>query len=158
MIYWVTQSYGTSARYYYEAAHDPSRPVHDRMPAVEAPVSVSVLPKKIVIAPRRWAQRYYNLKQMRHHASGGHFAAMKMPEPMTPPTVKKTRSLNPSRRGSVACSDMQRIVSAPARAVQRPVASSSLAELQTDVHADLVIDLLETALLRRRSIVPSRCV
>ena len=37
MIYWVTQSYGTSARYYYEAAHNPWTPVHDRMPVVLAP-------------------------------------------------------------------------------------------------------------------------
>jgi hypothetical protein len=80
MIYWVTQSYGTSARYYYEAAHDPWTRVHDRMPVVEAPVAVSVLPEEIVTAPRRWAQRYYNLKQMRYHASGGHFAAWEEPQ------------------------------------------------------------------------------
>ena len=34
MIYWVTQSYGSSARYYYEAAHDPWKPAHDRLPVV----------------------------------------------------------------------------------------------------------------------------
>ena len=79
MIYWVTQSYGTSARYYYEAAHDPWKPVHNRIPVVEAPVAVSVLPEEVCTAPRRWAQRYYNLKQMRHHASGGHFAAWEEP-------------------------------------------------------------------------------
>jgi hypothetical protein len=32
MIYWVTQSYETSPRYYDEAAHQPWTPVHDRMP------------------------------------------------------------------------------------------------------------------------------
>ena len=46
MIYWVTQSYGTSARYYYEAAQNPWTPVHDRMPVVEALVGVSVLPEE----------------------------------------------------------------------------------------------------------------
>jgi len=80
MIYWVTQSYGTSARYYYEASHDPWKPAHDRMPVVEAPVAVSVLPEEIVTAPRRWAQRYYNLQQMRYHSSGGHFAAWEEPQ------------------------------------------------------------------------------
>ena len=54
MIYWVTQSYGTSARYYYEAANSPWTPVHDRMPVVEAPVGISVLPQEIFSAPRRW--------------------------------------------------------------------------------------------------------
>ena len=36
-IYWATQTYGTSARYYYEAAHNPWKPSHDRQPVVEAP-------------------------------------------------------------------------------------------------------------------------
>jgi len=80
MIYWVTQSFGTSARYYYEAAHRPWTPVHGRMPVVEAPVCVSVLPEEICSAPRRWAERYYNLKQVRHHVSGGHFAAWEEPQ------------------------------------------------------------------------------
>jgi hypothetical protein len=80
MIYWVTQSYGTSARCYYEAAHHPWTPVHTRMPVVEAPVGISVLPEEFITAPRRWAERYYNLKQKRHHASGGHYAAWEEPQ------------------------------------------------------------------------------
>jgi pimeloyl-ACP methyl ester carboxylesterase len=80
MIYWISKSYGTSARYYYEAAHDPWTPVHNRMPVVEAPVGVSVLPEEICSAPRRWLERYYNLKQLRHHPSGGHYAAWEEPE------------------------------------------------------------------------------
>jgi len=80
MIYWVTQSYGTSARYYYEAAHCPWIPVHDQLPVVSAPVAVSVLPEEICSAPRRWAKRYYNLKQWRQHAAGGHYAAWEEPQ------------------------------------------------------------------------------
>jgi pimeloyl-ACP methyl ester carboxylesterase len=79
MIYWVTESFGTSARYYYEAAHDPWKPAHSRTPVVEAPVGISVLPEEICSAPRRWAARYYNLKQKRHHKSGGHFTAWEEP-------------------------------------------------------------------------------
>ena len=82
MIYWITQSYGTSARYYYEAAHHPWAPVHDRMPVVEAPVAISVLPGEVCSAPRRWAQRYYNLKQRREHPSGGHYGAWEEPQPI----------------------------------------------------------------------------
>src|SRR5687767_204526 len=63
MIYWVTQSYGTSARYYHEAAHHPWKPVHERMPVIEAPTDISVLPAEFASAPRRRIQRYYNLKQ-----------------------------------------------------------------------------------------------
>jgi hypothetical protein len=80
MIYSVTQSYGTSARYYYEAAHNPWTPAHDCMPVVEAPVAISLLREEICSAPRRWAQRYYNVKQRRHHASGGHFGAWEEPQ------------------------------------------------------------------------------
>lgn len=79
MIYWITQSYGTSARFYYEAAHDPWTPVHDRSPVVEAPVGISVFPEEVCRAPRRWTQRYYNLRQRREHASGGHYGAWEEP-------------------------------------------------------------------------------
>ncbi len=45
---------------------------YDRMPpVVEAPVGISVLLQEVCSAPRCWAQHYYNLKQWRHHASGG---------------------------------------------------------------------------------------
>src|SRR5262245_7673686 len=40
MIYWVTQSYGTSARYYYECVHNPWNPSHNRTPVVEAPTGI----------------------------------------------------------------------------------------------------------------------
>jgi hypothetical protein len=80
MIYWVTQSDGTCARYYYEAAHDPWKPVHGRMPVIEAPTGTSVLPAEFASAPRRGVQRYYNLKRKRHHARGGPYGAWEEPE------------------------------------------------------------------------------
>ena len=83
MIYWVTRRATARPRYYYEAAHHRWTPVHDRMPVVEAPVGVSVLPQQFGTAPRRWAQRYYNLEQWRHHASGGHYAAWEEPQAIT---------------------------------------------------------------------------
>jgi len=55
MIYWVTRRATARPRYYYEAAHHRWTPVHDRMPVVEAPVGVSVLPQQFGTAPRRWA-------------------------------------------------------------------------------------------------------
>jgi pimeloyl-ACP methyl ester carboxylesterase len=94
MIYWVTQSFGTSARYYYEAAHCPWTPVHDRFPVVEAPVGVSVLPEEICSAPRRWARRYYNLKQWRQHAAGGHYAAWEEPQAIVADVRDFFRALN----------------------------------------------------------------
>jgi hypothetical protein len=49
------------------------------MPVVEAATGLSVLPSEFASAPRRWAQRYYNLKQERHHPSGGHYGAWEEP-------------------------------------------------------------------------------
>jgi pimeloyl-ACP methyl ester carboxylesterase len=79
MIYWLTQSYGTSARFYYEAAHRPWRPAHDRTPVVEAPTGVAVFLNEVVLQPKRWAERYYNLKRWSIFPTGGHFAPMEEP-------------------------------------------------------------------------------
>lgn len=80
MIYWITQSYHTSARYYYEADHNPWQPVHDRMPVVEAPTALAIFPREITLPARKWAERYYNLQQWSEMKSGGHFAPMEEPE------------------------------------------------------------------------------
>jgi hypothetical protein len=45
------------------------------MPVIEVSTGISVLPAEFASAPRRWVQRYYNLKQKRHHDSGGHYGA-----------------------------------------------------------------------------------
>lgn len=79
-LYWATQSFNTSARYYYEAAHNPWRPSHDRTPVVEAPTGAAVFLKEVMLMPRRWAERYYNLKRWTVMPSGGHFAPMEEPQ------------------------------------------------------------------------------
>lgn len=79
MIYWLTQSYGTSARFYYEAAHRPWQPSHTRTPVVEAPTGAAVFLNEVVLQPKRWAQRYFNLKRWSVFSSGGHFAPMEEP-------------------------------------------------------------------------------
>ena len=82
MIYWVTNSYHTSARYYYEAGHNLWQPSHDRQPVVEAPVAIPLLPAELTIPTRKWAERYYNLKRWTVLPEGGHFAVMEVPELM----------------------------------------------------------------------------
>jgi pimeloyl-ACP methyl ester carboxylesterase len=79
-LYWATQSFGTSARYYYEARHNPWRPSHDRMPVVEAPTGIGVFPGEIFAAPKKWAESYYNLKRWTPMTAGGHFAPAEEPE------------------------------------------------------------------------------
>lgn len=80
MIYWITQSFGTSARYYYEATHNPWQPSHNRRPVVESPMGVAVFQKEVILMPRKWAEEYYNLKRWTLMPSGGHFAAMEEPQ------------------------------------------------------------------------------
>lgn len=79
-IYWVTETYGTAARYYKEVLHNPWTPSHDRFPVVEAPTACSVFTHDVLLMPRRWAEKYYNLKRWRVFSSGGHFAPMEEPE------------------------------------------------------------------------------
>lgn len=79
-LYWLTQTYGASARYYYEAAHRPWKPSHRERPVVRAPTGVAVFPQEILLMPRRWAERYYNLRRWTIMPSGGHFAPMEEPD------------------------------------------------------------------------------
>lgn len=78
-LYWATESFGTSARYYYECIHNPWRPSHDRSPVVEAPTGFGVF-EDVVRLPRKWAESYTNLKRWTRMPKGGHFAPMEEPE------------------------------------------------------------------------------
>lgn len=80
MLYWATSSYHTSARYYYEGAHVPWQPSHGRQPVVEAPTAIAVFPAELTFAPRKGAERYFNLQRWTQMPAGGHFAAMEEPE------------------------------------------------------------------------------
>jgi pimeloyl-ACP methyl ester carboxylesterase len=95
MIYWVTQSYGTSARYYYECVHNPWAPAHHRTPVVEAPTGIGLFLKDVILMLRSWAERYYNLKRWTVMPSGGHFAPMEEPELL----VEDIRAFYRSLRG-----------------------------------------------------------
>ena len=80
MIYWVTNSYVTSARFYWESAHHLWTPEHDRMPVVEAPTAIALFPQELCLMPRQFLQHYYNLKQLHTMPRGGHFAPAEQPE------------------------------------------------------------------------------
>ncbi len=79
-LYWATQSFGTSARFYAEARRDPWRPSHDRAPVVQAPTAILLFDKDIVKLPRRWAEGYYNLQRWNVAQTGGHFVPMEEPD------------------------------------------------------------------------------
>jgi pimeloyl-ACP methyl ester carboxylesterase len=80
MIYWLTQSIGTSMRYYIEHFTRPWKPDHDRQPAIEAPTAIAVFPQELVLLPKAVAEQHANLVRWTVMPAGGHFAAAEQPE------------------------------------------------------------------------------
>ncbi|HLN15954.1 MAG TPA: epoxide hydrolase [Acidimicrobiales bacterium] len=80
MLYWVTESIGSSMRYYWENWRGPVRLVHDRSPTIEAPTGVSVFPNDLIFVPKRVVERHANLVHWSLMPRGGHFAAAEEPE------------------------------------------------------------------------------
>lgn len=81
MLYWVTESYVTSARLYRDSWKGGWSPSHGRSPVVEAPTAVSLflsdLPPN---ASTDWMKNYFNLRFLREQSRGGHFAAAEQPD------------------------------------------------------------------------------
>jgi pimeloyl-ACP methyl ester carboxylesterase len=77
MIYWTTQTIGSSIRSYYEMAHAPTAP--NRGQRIEVPTAVAHMPLDAPL-PREWAKRNVNLKRFTEMPRGGHFSAWEVPE------------------------------------------------------------------------------
>ena len=83
MLYWLTESFGTSVRYYAEAAHEPWAPSHDRTPAIETPHGISFFGGDIGGGRRidlETLGTFTNLHFTNEHTHGGHFAPVEVPE------------------------------------------------------------------------------
>lgn len=84
MIYWTTQSIGTSFRPYYEGADQP-----DAMPPVEVPASVHIQRHEWDY-PESLARRFYlDLRTFERLEEGGHFTVAEVPAVM----AKRARAL-----------------------------------------------------------------
>jgi len=77
MIYWMTNTIGSSVRYYYEATH--LRPKIQLGDYVRVPTAVAMWPKDIALAPRELAARLYNVQRYTIFPKGGHFPAWEQP-------------------------------------------------------------------------------
>lgn len=75
MIYWVTNTIGSSARIYYENTH--SLPP---MGYIKVPTSIALFPADILLPPKEWAMRNLNITRWTSMPRGGHFTAMEEPE------------------------------------------------------------------------------
>ena len=77
MIYWTTQSIGTSFRPYYEGADQP-----DAIPPVEVPAAVFIQ-RHEADYPESIARRFYrDLRTFERLEEGGHFAVAEVPDSM----------------------------------------------------------------------------
>jgi pimeloyl-ACP methyl ester carboxylesterase len=75
MIYWLTNTAGSSARIYYEGAHSGSWGAAERSPV---PTGVAVFAEDVAI--RRYAEHANTIVHWSDFEAGGHFAAMEAPD------------------------------------------------------------------------------
>jgi len=78
MMYWVSETIGSSMRLYYETRERPIQLSPARR--VNPPVAVAVFPKELPQPPRALAERGFNIVRWTPMPRGGHFAAMEQPE------------------------------------------------------------------------------
>ena len=83
MIYWVTQTATSAARYYYEGMHLPEPPYVPQTRRVEVPTGCTVFPGELGYTPRSWAETRFNVSRFTFMDRGGHFAALEQPELLT---------------------------------------------------------------------------
>ena len=76
-IYWFTQTIGSSMRLYWENRRRPLRFAPGER--IQVPCAVALFPKEIVMPPRSWVQRVYNVHRWSPMPKGGHFAAFEQP-------------------------------------------------------------------------------
>ncbi|MCM6772019.1 epoxide hydrolase [Nocardia sp. CDC159] len=77
MLYWLTNTAASAARFYYEFAQNMAR--GDYPSRVEVPMGVAVFPKDIVLPIRALAERGANIVHWSEFDRGGHFAALEQP-------------------------------------------------------------------------------
>jgi pimeloyl-ACP methyl ester carboxylesterase len=74
-LYWFTGAIAASFRPYWEHKHYPPGPVR-----VTVPTGLAVFPADLVLPPRSWAKRNYNVVHYTRMPRGGHFAAIEEPD------------------------------------------------------------------------------
>ncbi len=78
MIYWATNTIGSSVRYYHEGTR--LRPPLAADDYVRAPTAVAMWPHDLALAPRELAERLYNVRRYTVMPEAGHFPAWEAPD------------------------------------------------------------------------------
>jgi microsomal epoxide hydrolase len=87
MIYWATESIGSSFLPYYDYANAGAitwigQGIKKMIGSSAVPAAFALFPKDISRPPREWAERFFNVQRWNEMPRGGHFAAMEEPELM----------------------------------------------------------------------------
>jgi pimeloyl-ACP methyl ester carboxylesterase len=85
MIYWVTESIGSSFLTYYDYANASAltwmkEGVKTWTRSSKVPAAFALFPKDISRPPHEWAERFFDVQRWTEMPRGGHFAAMEEPE------------------------------------------------------------------------------
>jgi pimeloyl-ACP methyl ester carboxylesterase len=101
MIYWVTDSIGTSFQTYYDHANASAltwtmEGMKKLAGSSKVPAAFAIFPKDISRPPREWARRFFNVQRWTEMPRGGHFAAMEEPELLAEDLRAWFRSFRPS--------------------------------------------------------------
>jgi pimeloyl-ACP methyl ester carboxylesterase len=94
MIYWATETIGSSMRLYYDHRH--FRAPFETSDHVGVPTAICMWPKDLVFAPREWAERFYNVRRYSTQGRGGHFPAWEAPDAYADDLRLFAKSLNKS--------------------------------------------------------------
>lgn len=96
-IYWITQSFVTSARFYAEAARNPWEPSHDGDPYIRVPAGISNMQSDGTAGPGfNDRSMFKDIIFTKDHADGDHFGPAEIPEKLVA-DIRDT--FRPLRRG-----------------------------------------------------------
>ena len=79
-LFWLTETIGSSLRFYWETARQNWQPSHSRKPTIEAPTAMAVLPRDVFPLPRKLVEQHADLQHWRVYPSGGHFGPAEAPD------------------------------------------------------------------------------
>jgi pimeloyl-ACP methyl ester carboxylesterase len=77
-IYWLTETIGSSMRYYWAHRHAP--PAALRPERIDVPTGVALFPKEVTRPPCSAVARKYALVRWTDMPRGGHFPALEAPD------------------------------------------------------------------------------
>lgn len=78
-IYWFTETFGTSARLYAEAANHPWKPAHGGRPLVNVPTGLTYMAHDVASRSSE-AEAQFDVRYRKEHPLGGHFAPAEQPQ------------------------------------------------------------------------------